>query len=132
MGDYRKLKVWEKAHQMALNVFKDSAKFPTVERYGLAAQLRRAAASVGSNIVEGAGRQGDGDMGRFLQISRGSLFELQYQFLLARDLGYVTAARYDEVHEQAEEVGRMIQGLMTHLRRARRARPDEKAARQAG
>jgi four helix bundle protein len=129
VGDYRKLKVWEKAHQMTLSVFKDSLKFPTIERYGLAAQLRRAATSVVSNIVEGAGRQGDGDMGRFLQISRGSLFELQYQFLLARDLGYVTAARYGEVQNQAEEVGRMLQGLLTHVRRAR-TKSGEKVVKQ--
>jgi len=108
VGDYRKLKVWEKAHQMTLDVLRDSAKFPAIERYGLAAQLRRAATSIGSNIVEGAGRQSDGDMGRFLQIARGSLFELQYQLLLARDLGYVTAERFDEVQGGAEEVGRMI------------------------
>ncbi len=122
MGDYRKLKVWVKTHDLALTVFKDTARFPAVERYGLVSQLRRAVTSVGSNIVEGATRQSDGDMGRFLQMARASLAELEYQLLLGRDVGYFTVERHAEVAKQVDEISRMLVGLMTHLKKARRAR----------
>ena len=122
MGDYRKLKVWDRAHALALAVFKESARFPATERYGLTAQVRSAATSVGSNIVEGANRQSDGDMGRFLQIARASLAELEYQLLLARDLGYLPSERHAELAKEMDEISRMLIGLMTHLRKARRSK----------
>jgi four helix bundle protein len=128
VGDYRKLNVWAKAHALTLGVFKETARFPVSERYGLVAQLRRAAISVGSNIVEGASRQSDGDMGRFLQLARASLSELEYQALLARDLGYTTAERYAGLAKETDEISRMLVGLMTHLKKARRARPTPKGA----
>jgi four helix bundle protein len=125
VGDYRKLKVWNRAHSLALGVFKDSARFPASERYGLCAQVRRSATSVGSNIVEGANRQSDGDMGRFLQIARASLGELEYQLLLARDLGYISAERHAELAKEIDELSRMLIGLMTHLRRAKRRKQEQ-------
>jgi len=86
MVDFKELKVWQKAHQMTLNTYRTTSTFPRDEIYGLTSQLRRAAASIGANIAEGCGRRSDGDMCRFLQIARGSASEVEYHFLLARDL----------------------------------------------
>jgi len=89
MQDYRKLKVWQKAHELALAVYEASARFPREEVYALTSQIRRAAASVPSNIVEGCGRGSNAELMRFLYIALGSANEVEYQLLLARDLGFL-------------------------------------------
>lgn len=86
MEDFKNLKVWIKAHDLTLIIYHKSRAFPREEMYGLTAQLRRTAASVGANIAEGCGRRSDAEMKRFLQIARGSTSELEYHFLLANDL----------------------------------------------
>ena len=86
MKDFRKLKVWEKAHHLTLALYPVTASFPRDEVYGLASQIRRAASSIPSNIAEGCGREGDPELARFCIIARGSATELEYQLLLARDL----------------------------------------------
>ena len=116
MGDYRKLNIWIKANELTLAVYRHSAGFPPSERYGLALQIRRCAVSLSSNIVEGGGRRSDGDMRRFLQIARGSLCELQYQLLLARDLEYLSREAWDSLAAPSDEVSRMLVGLSTYLR----------------
>ena len=78
--------------------------------------------SVNSNIVEGANRQADGDMVRFLQIARASLAELEYQLLLSRDLGYLAADRHSELAIQVDEISRMLIGLMKHLKKPKQQR----------
>ena len=122
MGDYRKLKVWDRTHALALAVYRVSGKFPAAERYGLTAQVRRSVVSVNSNIVEGANRQADGDMLRFLQIARASLAELQYQLLLSRDLEFLVSERYGELALEIDEISRMLIGLMKHLKKAKSKR----------
>ena len=99
MKDFRKLKVWERAHQFVLAVYQTTPSFPRDETYGLTRQIRRAASSIPSNIAEGCGRDGDAESARFCLIARGSASELEYQILLAHDL--ITqhydriASRYD-------------------------------------
>jgi four helix bundle protein len=83
MQDFKKLKVWEKGHQLTLAVYKLTARFPKEELYGLTSQMRRAAASVVSNIAEGCGRGGRADFGSFLQMATGSASELECQLLLS-------------------------------------------------
>ncbi len=83
MKDFKELKVWEKAHALTLLVYAETRTFPKEELYGLTSQLRRSAASVAANVVEGCGRRSDGEFTRFLQISRGSAAELEYHLLLA-------------------------------------------------
>ncbi|HEX9892576.1 MAG TPA: four helix bundle protein [Gemmatimonadales bacterium] len=135
MGDYKQLKVWEKAHQLCLSVMHETERFPTDERDGLAAQLRRSAISLASSIVEGSDRQSEGDMGRFLQIARGSLWAVHYQLLVARDLGFLAAEQWSELSARCDEIGRMLQGLLTHVRRQSRkgngARDTQPARRKA-
>ncbi|CAD7851210.1 MAG: hypothetical protein [Olavius algarvensis Gamma 1 endosymbiont] len=89
MGDYRQLSVWAKAHQLVLLVYRKTRQFPADERFGLISQMRRAAASIPSNIAEGSGRGSDQDFARFARIATGSTNELEYQCILAKDLGYL-------------------------------------------
>jgi four helix bundle protein len=89
MRDFRELKVWEKAHAMALNVYRATAQFPRDELYGLTSQVRRACTSIPANIVEGCGRNGDAELARFFRIAMGSASELEYHLLLASDLNFL-------------------------------------------
>jgi four helix bundle protein len=94
MKDFRELKVWEKAHALVLNLYRETTSFPPSELYGLTVQIRRAAASIPANIAEGCGRGSSADFARFLQIAMGSACELEYHLLLARDLGFLGAATH--------------------------------------
>jgi len=75
MKDFRKLTVWQKAHELTLAVYKATRGFPKEELYGLTSQVRRSSVSVPSNIAEGCGRSGDAELARFLDISMGSASE---------------------------------------------------------
>jgi four helix bundle protein len=116
MKDFKELKVWEKAHALTLLVYEETRTFPKQEVYGLTSQLRRAAASVAANIVEGCGRRSDGEFTRFLQIARGSASELEYHILLARDVQLLTEAVYGNLDSKVVEVERMLTGLVKKVR----------------
>jgi four helix bundle protein len=108
MRDFKELKVWQKAHQLVLAVYRDTTAFPADERFGLTAHLRKTALSIPSNIAEGCGRQTDRDLGRFLSIAAGSANELDYQLLLARDLGFLPQDTHRILSDQVAEVRRML------------------------
>jgi len=114
--DFKRLKVWQKAHEMTLSVYRATAAFPKEEMYGLTSQLRRSAASIGANIAEGCGRRSDGEMCRFLQIARGSASEMEYHVLLARDLHLLEEGDFQKLTRQADELQRMLTGLMQSVR----------------
>ena len=82
MRNYRDLLVWEKAHRLTLDIYKNTKVFPQDERFGLTSQVRRSASSIGANLAEGCGRRSDGEMARFVQIAMGSGAELSYHLLL--------------------------------------------------
>jgi four helix bundle protein len=113
--NFRQLVVWEKAHRLALMTYQLIRRLPGEERYGLTDQMRRAAVSIPSNIAEGCGRDTDRDFAKFLKIAAGSTSELEYQVLLARDLGYVSAQEHAAFDEQLNEVKRMLNGLTRKL-----------------
>ncbi|MGA8216753.1 MAG: four helix bundle protein [Candidatus Sulfotelmatobacter sp.] len=115
MEDFKDLKVWTKAHQLTLAVYRRTRVFPKEEMYGLTSQLRRAAASIGANIAEGCGRRSDGEMKRFLQIARGSASELEYHFLLARDLQLLDNDEFRNLEGKVLEVQRMLASLVQRL-----------------
>ena len=115
MKDFRKLQVWEKAHQLALALYPVTASFPRDETYGLASQMRRAASSIPSNIAEGCGRDGDAELSRFCTIARGSASELEYQILLARDLKLIQPNQFEELTQQTVEIKRMLTVLVQKL-----------------
>lgn len=116
MQDFRKLKVWSKAHNLTLQIYEGTKTFPKSEAFGLIAQIRGAASSIGSNIAEGCGRKGDAEFARFLSIALGSASELEYRLLLARDLGYLTSIQHEGLHRDAEEVKRMLGAFISKLR----------------
>ncbi len=115
MKDFRQLKVWEKAHLLALAVYPITARFPREETYGLTAQIRRAASSIPSNIAEGCGRDGDAELARFCIIDRGSATELEYQLLLARDLTLLHPDDYEQLSQQTIQIKRMLTVLVQKL-----------------
>ena len=108
---YRDLQVWQRAMGLAEAVYSLTRKFPKDETYGLAAQLRRAAVSVPSNIAEGHGRNSKGEFHHFLGTSRGSLLEIETQVELSRRLGYITNKQCGDTLKETAEIGRMINGL---------------------
>lgn len=115
MGNYKDLKVWQKAHQLTLSVYAATRGFPREELYGLTSQVRRAASSVPANIAEGKGRYGNAEFGRFLQIALGSACELDYHLLLARDLTYLDADVQQRMERDLDEIRAMLIGLIQKL-----------------
>jgi four helix bundle protein len=116
MKDFRDLKVWHKAHQLALATYRGTADFPSEERYGLTSQLRRGAVSIASNIAEGCGRATDPDFARCLSIAAGSASEVEYQLLLSFDLNLLDEAHYRDLSTRVTEVKRMITSLIQALK----------------
>ena len=116
MQSFKNLKVWEKAHVLALDVYRSSKSFPRDEVYGLTSQMRRSAASVGANIAEGSCRNGDCEFGRFLQIAMGSASELEYHLLLARDLELLKLLDYQRLSGEVIEVKRMLASFIHKLK----------------
>jgi four helix bundle protein len=110
---HESLDVWQKAMSLVELVYTCSARFPDGERYGLTAQIRRAAVSVPSNIAEGAARRSTSEFLRFLSISRGSLAELDTQLQIAQRLGYTQLST--EIAERIDDVFSMLTGLMNSL-----------------
>ena len=116
MKDFRQLKVWEKAHLLALAIYKETKKFPKEELYGLTSQIRRASMSIPTNIAEGCGRNTDAEFARFLQIAMGSASETEYQLLLSHDLGFLNKDQYDNLNLDVTEIKRMLVSLLKTLR----------------
>ena len=118
VNDFRRLVVWQRAHEAALETYRATRAFPSDERFGLTTQLRRAAASVAANIAESCGRATARDEGRFLQIDLGSARELEYHLLLSRDLGLLDPEAHTLLHGLSVETQKMLAEL---LRRASRS-----------
>lgn len=115
MRDFKQLKVWQKAHRLVLEIYRQTPGFPPDERFVLTAHLLRSAISVPSNIAEGCGRQGDKELARFLSIAAGSVSETEYQLLLARDLGYLDPQDHQNLDDQLNEVKRMLNAFIHRL-----------------
>ncbi len=115
MKDFRDLQVWQKAHQLTLDVYQATNKFPREEVYGLTSQIRRASASIAANIAEGCGRKGDAELARFLHYALGSASELDYHLLLAHDLHFLDEKAYQKVSASVVEVKKMLSTFITKL-----------------
>jgi four helix bundle protein len=120
LKDFKELKVWHKAYDLALRIYEASRSFPREEIYGLTSQLRRATVSVGANIAEGCGRRSDGELVRFLQIARGSSSEVEHHLLLARDLKFLQAAAHQDLEKRLQEVQRMLTSLVSSIQQTPR------------
>lgn len=103
--NFQELIVWQKAHQLVLNVYRLSKAFPREEIYGLTSQFRRAAISVAANIAEGFKKRGRADKVRFMNVAEGSLEECRYYLILTRDLGYGDPV---DLFGQLEEVSKLL------------------------
>ena len=114
-SDTNKLIVWQKSHELVLKIYEITKSFPKDEQFGLTSQIRRAVVSIPSNIVEGKARGSNKDYKRFLLIARGSLEEVKYQLLLAKDLKYIDEVSYKENLKPADETGKMLNGLINKL-----------------
>ncbi|MDD3101623.1 MAG: four helix bundle protein [Patescibacteria group bacterium] len=105
---FQDIKVWQKAHELVLKIYKITKQFPEEEKYGLSSQLRRAAVSIASNIVEGFRRTTLKDRIHFYMIANGSLEETRYQILLSKDLTYIDETKYQDIIILTEEVSKML------------------------
>jgi four helix bundle protein len=116
MQDFRNLDVWKKSHELTLEVYRTTRAFPDDERFGLTGQLRRGTASIPANLAEGCGRGSDADFGRFVQNAMGSASEVEYHFLLARDLTYLNPENYTRLNDEIIRIKRMLASLLRTLR----------------
>ena len=115
MQKFRDLKVWQRSHQLTLNIYGLTSKFPSEERFGVTSQLRRAAVSVPSNIAEGSKRRQPRDYAHFLNIAEASLAETEYLLILSRDLGYLSDEENSKVFPEVDEISRMLNALYTKV-----------------
>jgi four helix bundle protein len=113
--DFHELKVWQKAHQLVLAVYRLTANLPREELYGLTTQLRRSSSSISANLAEGCGRNGDAELARFCSIAAGSASELEYHLLLAKDLELIKPHDYEQLVQSTIEVKRMLAALLQKL-----------------
>ena len=112
---YRDLIVWQKAMELVTEIYNHTKSFPQEERYGLVSQLRRSSVSLPSNMAEGYGRNSTQDYIRFLRIAKGSLFELQTQLEIARNLGFFKDDTFDVLFESSREIERMLSSLIKKI-----------------
>ena len=108
---FEKLIAWQKARELAVEIYKITKLFPKEELFGITSQMRRCSVSVASNLVEGSGRNSMKDKARFTQIAFGSALELLNQLILSFDFEYVEEQKYIEIREKITEVTVLINGL---------------------
>src|SRR5688572_26137165 len=116
MRGFRQLAIWQRSHQLTLAIYKLTRTFPSDERYGVTAQLRRAMSSVPANIAEGCGRDSEPELKRFLDIAHGSASEADYHLHLSADLGYLTVDEYRPFAQELGEIKRMIGAFARRLK----------------
>jgi len=117
MRDHRKLRAFDLADDLVLSIYQATKDFPREEQFGLTSQMRRAAVSIVSNIVEGCARNSEADFLHFLDMAYGSARELEYQMALAQKLGFMEDSHSRKVSAKCEETSKVICGLIRSLRR---------------
>lgn len=120
---FRKLIVWQRAHELTLMIYKASEKFPQHEMFGLTSQIRRSAVSVEANIAEGYALGTGPNYLRHLNISVGSLAETESHIEIAHDLGYMSDTTYENLTDKAREVGYLLSRLKTSIENNSRKKP---------
>lgn len=116
MQNYKQLKVWEKSHQLTLEIYSITKLFPREEIYTLTNQLRRAAISVPCNIAEGCGKASQKDLANFLNIGLGSANECEYLLLLAKDLNYLSVEKYSDLENTINNIKAMLIKLLAKVK----------------
>ncbi|MCX6183492.1 MAG: four helix bundle protein [Flavobacterium sp.] len=115
MVDYRKYKVWQKSHQLVLDVYAITSNFPKEEQFNLVSQINRAAVSIPTNIAEGCGRETQKELIRFLYISSGSAHELEYLLFLSIELKIKAMENTTKILADIDEVKRMLASLIKKI-----------------
>jgi four helix bundle protein len=115
MFNFEKLEVWQKVIDFADLIYNETRAFPSEERFGLTNQLRRAAVSISSNLAEGSSRSSKNDFARFCEIAAGSVFEVVSQAFLGRRQSFLSENQFRKIHDDAEELSRMLGGLRKSL-----------------
>lgn len=123
LRDHSKLKAFELADEIAVQIYQVTRKFPKEEIYGLTSQMRRAAVSVPSNIVEGCARESQAEYLRFLEIAFGSLRELGYQYGLAKRLGYTNESEFPDFENKMNKAQKVLGGLLRSMRKTKSPQP---------
>ncbi len=121
MSDYRKLKVWQKAHALVLSSHRTATRIRGQDHVALRSQVIRSAMSVPANIVEGREQRSEAAFGRFLQIALASVSELEYHLIAARDIKAITGSDYLSLSSQVEAVRMMLHGLIQRLKSSKEA-----------
>ncbi len=114
--NFKDLKIWEKSHQLTLQVYKLTRELPKSETFGIISQIQRASSSVPANIVEGFGRKGKNEFIQFLYQAKGSLVETQYFLILIKDLNYANKTTIDILIEQYEELAKMLNSFISKIK----------------
>jgi four helix bundle protein len=109
------LEVFKKGHELTLKIYKASKEFPPEEKFSLTSQIRRAAASICANLMEGSHRLSRKEFRQFAGIAKGSAGELKYHLLLTKDLGYLPVEKYQGLRLELEEISKMLTGLINSL-----------------
>ena len=108
MHNFRELKVWQKAIDFSVEIYKITSSFPAEEKFGLISQLRRSAVSISSNIAEGSSRTSDKEFFHFLSISIGSAYESETQLIISNRLKYVNDTNFEELTKKVTEIQKML------------------------
>jgi four helix bundle protein len=118
MMPYQRLIAWQICHQLVLEVYASTKTFPAHELYGLRSQIRRAVFSAAANIAEGSAKRGSAEFRRFLDMAIGSLSEVGYALIVAKDLGYLTAQQYRRLDGLRNQAGKLTWRLYESMSRS--------------
>lgn len=116
MRDFRKYNIWELSHELTLDIYTISKQFPHNEGYGIVSQIRRASASIPTNIAEGCGRDSDAEFNRFLTIAMGSASETEYLLILSKDLQYINDEHFENLNSKVNIIKQKIYSLKQKLK----------------
>jgi four helix bundle protein len=116
MNNFRKLNIWKNSVELATEVYEITIQFPKSELYGLTSQIRRSVISVSSNIAEGAGRQSQKEFIQFLNIAKGSCYELETQLLISKNLKYTSEESYLALESELIKIEKMIYALIKKVK----------------
>ena len=119
MVPYERFDSWKLAHKLALSIYEATEQWPQHERYGLTAQIRRAALSVATNIAEGSAKRGPREFRRYLDIALGSLSEVSYLLRFSRDRGILKQEQFQPLDELRDQTGKLTWRLCASMRSAR-------------
>ena len=116
MKDFKNIEIWKRSHKLTIEIYKATQKFPKEEIFGLTSQIRRAVSSIPANIAEGCGRRTNAELANFLNIASGSASEVEYEILLAKEVGYITAEQCDAWTQEISEIRSMLAAYMRKLK----------------